>query len=480
MVPREKWNPCLSSTRLVRRSLVWSGLAFVFLLVSLVQSHPLDLPVGIALQGLPSLGAVEVGVAGGHGIVVHVVFFVEGRAVGPEAVPGDGPAKGEVDDDPVVSKALRRAAGSLPDGKVGVGGRPFRGIGPLASPEGVSEVGGDLVPRKDPRPDVPAGGVPLQGVDAAAGVVAVALIHGCPDRPVLVADGDAPLVGPLVRRLRPAVVRLELRVEVELPGKGVGEPRRRVPVSGPFPPRYVGVHVASLRRVEGRLGDRLGVDGLDDVDLPVVRPGLLVRRPKGRPDPAAGGHPRDVQEDQPVVEAGLPLEPDGIPEAVPLFVVVFHGLGREVDVAVIAVVRPCQAELRGLFFPDVGVVPRGTGRVRAVFKVVVVEEGPPLVGLDQGIGPRPVRGGRCLGPRGDPIGQAVDLRAEAGAAARCDHQQQQQQQQHQRRGSHLPQRFRIGLSSFLRWCQGIIVVVEIIHVGVVAHESQAGLGRAVL
>mmetsp|Transcript_18822 Transcript_18822/g.52582 ORF Transcript_18822/g.52582 Transcript_18822/m.52582 type:complete len:570 (-) Transcript_18822:203-1912(-) len=407
------------------------------LVLALVQVDPPDLPVDLGIEPGPGLVAVQIGVAGGDRVVVDVELLVERRAIPGEPVPGDLPAKGQVEDQPVVLEALRGTPGPLPNGKVGVGERPLRRVGSrlgiaiaiataidfataIASTalalavrfpgrQGLPQIVGDAIARKDPGPDVPPRGVPFQRVDASA-----LFVHGLPDGTVPFVDGDASLVVPLVGGVGPAVVGLDGVVKVERARKGVGNPRGGIPVAGPVVPGHVGVHVASLGRVQGRLGHVLVVDGLDNVDLSVVGPDGLVGAPKGRPDSAAGGHLVDVQEDEPVVEAALALQPDGLPQAIAVFVVGASGLGIEKDgfvvvvvvviVVVIAIValEPDQVQFLGPLSPDVRVVSRRSDRIGSVVEFVIVEEALAPVGLDEFVGSLAL-------PRGDRVSDRCGL-----------------------------------------------------------------------
>mmetsp|Transcript_30324 Transcript_30324/g.71485 ORF Transcript_30324/g.71485 Transcript_30324/m.71485 type:complete len:601 (+) Transcript_30324:201-2003(+) len=458
------------------------------LVLALVQVDPPDLPVGLGIEPGPGLVAVQIGVAGGDRVVVDVELLVERRAIPGEAVPGDLPAKGQVEDQPVVLEALRGTPAPFPNGKVGVGERPLRRVGPrlgiaiaidfaiviaivisiaialavrFPGRQGLPQIVGDAIARKDPGPDVPPRGIPFQRVDASA-----LFVHGFPDGPVPFVDGDASLVVPLVGGVGPAVVGLDSVVKVERAGKGVGNPRGGIPVAGPVVPGHVGVHVASLGRVQGRLGHVLVVDGLDNVDLSVVGPDGLVGAPKGRPDSAAGGHLVDVQEDEPVVEAALALQPDGLPQAIAVFVVGASGLGIEKDgfvvvvvvvVIVIAVValEPDQVQFLGPLSPDVRVVSRRSDRIGSVVEFVIVEKARAPVGLDEFVGslalPRGDRiSDRCglfrqrLGHRVDPGPQFLQGNAAAAVQGIADrhgnHRHGEDQHQQQARPSAGPGR----------------------------------------
>mmetsp|Transcript_25772 Transcript_25772/g.60422 ORF Transcript_25772/g.60422 Transcript_25772/m.60422 type:complete len:453 (+) Transcript_25772:89-1447(+) len=411
----------------------------LLLLVSLVHVDALDLPLGGLVQHGSGLVAVDVRVAGSDRVVVDVVLLEEVGAVVGEPVSAHRPADRQVDDEVVVLEVVPGASRSRTDREEGVGLRPLRRIGADALVECLSQVVGESVrPRKDPRPDESRCRIPLHGVNSAA-----PLVHGFPESPVLGVDGGAALVEPLVGRPDEAVVRLELRVVVGDSRRELRHARGHVPVARPLPTRHVSVHVALFRGVQDRLGDRLGVDGLDDVDLSVVGPNLPVRRPKGGPEPAAGGHLHHVQDEQPVVEPEVSLQPNRVPWAVSQVVVGFPGLRRELDVLGPVIGRDDLGDAEGLGFlaDHVRVVSRRSQGIPSVEEGVIVEEGLSRVGLDQGVVPRAVElGGNGIRPFGYIFRHRVDRRAELRSQHRIavegemppDGEQANQPRRHQR------------------------------------------------
>mmetsp|Transcript_12501 Transcript_12501/g.27611 ORF Transcript_12501/g.27611 Transcript_12501/m.27611 type:complete len:316 (-) Transcript_12501:66-1013(-) len=176
----------------------------------------------------------------------------------------------------------------------------------------------------------------------------------------------------------------------------VGNADRRVPSAGRKVRRRV-LHVAALRRVQGRFRHFLVVHSLDDVYFAVQRPVFFVRQPHGRPGPASGGHVVQIYYEKSAVEFGFSFEPNGIAgtgvgrgrsHVNELGLVdVFRAFRRVGHVGQIRFFRhPQNTRIHGTFLGNIINVSVRTYVVGTVVKVIIVEHFFPFLSLYQPIG----------------------------------------------------------------------------------------------